>query len=44
MKKMLKVVYYDDSHRQHWRFTDSMAEIKFIRDRFGIVEIEPLDN
>ena len=44
MKKMYKVVYFDDDHKQHWRFTDSLVEIKFIKDRFGITEIEALNN
>lgn len=44
MKRMYKVVYFDDARRQHWRFTDSLVEIKFIKDRFGITEIEALDN
>lgn len=47
MKRMYKVVYFDDARRQHWRFTDSFTEIKIIRDRFRIVTIvaiEALDN
>ena len=41
MKKMVFIVkYVDDFHKPHITFVTSMAEVNFIRSRFGFISVE----
>ena len=39
---MMYIVYYvDDFHKKHIAFVKSFKEVKFFRERFGEITVEP---